>query len=102
MTVYKVRLRRSAMLDMDELEEFLKTVMSQIGANRYIDNMITEVMSLALFADLYRTSPMADIRKYHPKARRMVSHNKRWVYIFHVEEDVVIVDRIRPVKTIVK
>ncbi len=90
------------MLDMDELEEFLKTVMSQIGANRYIDNMISEVMSLALFADLYRTSPMADIRKYHPKARRMVSHNKRWVYIFHVEEDVVIVDRIRPVKTIVK
>ena len=64
--------------------------------------MIAEVMLLALFADLYRTSPMADIRQYHPKARRMVSHNKRWVYIFHVEEDTVIVDRIRPAKTIAK
>ena len=32
----------------------------------------------------------------------MVSHNKRWVYIFHMEDDMVIVDRIRPSKTIAK
>lgn len=32
----------------------------------------------------------------------MVSHNKRWVYIFHMEDDMVIVDRIRPSKTITK
>ena len=102
MTVYKVKFRHSAMRDMDELEDFLKSVMSQIGANKYIDTMITEVMSLSVFADLYRTSPMADIRQYHPKARRMVSHNRRWVYIFHVEDDTVIVDRIRPAKTIAK
>lgn len=63
---------------------------------------ISEVMSLSVFADLYRQSPMADIRQYHPKARRMVSHNKRWVYIFHVEGEIVIVDRIRPAKTIAK
>ena len=102
MTVYKVRISHSAMRDMDDLEYFLKSVMSQSGANKYIDNMIAEVMSLSVFADLYRTSPMADIRQYHPKARRMVSHNRRWVYIFHVEEDTVIVDRIRPAKTIAK
>ena len=102
MTVYKVKFRLSAMRDMDELEDYLKSVMSQFGANKYIDNMIAEVMSLSVFADLYRTSPMADIRQYHPKARRRVSHNRRWVYIFHVEEDTVIVDRIRPAKTIAK
>ena len=102
MTVYKVKFRLSAMRDMDELEDYLKSVMSQFGANKYIDNMIAEVMLLSVFADLYRTSPMADIRQYHPKARRMVSHNRRWVYIFHVEEDTVIVDRIRPAKTIAK
>ena len=31
-------------------------------------------------------------------ARRMVSHNRRWIYIYHIEEDVVIVDRIIPAK----
>ena len=90
------------MRDMDELEEYLKSVMSQIGANKYIDTMIAEVMSLSVFANLYRTSTKEDILQYHPQARRMVSHNKRWVYIFHIEDETVIVDRIRPAKLITK
>jgi len=102
MTVYKVRISRSAMRDMDDLEDFLKSVMSQTGANRYIDNMIAEVQSLSVYADLYRPSTMATIRQYHPKARRMVSHNRRWCFIFHVEDDMVIVDRIRPSKMIAR
>ncbi len=32
----------------------------------------------------------------------MVSHNRRWVYIFHIEGDMVVVDPIRPAKTIAK
>lgn len=102
MTIYNVRLHSSAMSDMDELEEYLKSVMTQIGANKYIDTMIAEVMSLSIFADLYRTSTKEDILQYHPQARRMVSHNKRWVYIFHIEDETVIVDRIRPSKLITK
>lgn len=76
--------------------------MTQIGANKYIDTMIAEVMSLSVFADLYRTSTKENILQYHPQARRMVSHNKRWVYIFHIEDETVIVDRIRPSKLITK
>ena len=102
MTIYNVRLHSSAMRDMDELEDYLKSVMTQIGANKYIDTMIAEVMSLSIFADLYRTSTKEDILQYHPQARRMVSHNKRWVYIFHIEDETVIVDRIRPSKLITK
>ena len=30
----------------------------------------------------------------------MVSHNKRWVYIFHIDGDFAIVDRILPAKNI--
>lgn len=102
MRSYTVKISRRAQRDVEDLSEFLLTVISVEGARRYLDTMIAEVMSLAVFADLYRPSPMADIRQYHPKARRMVSHNKRWVYIFHVEDDLVIVDRIRPAKIIAK
>ena len=102
MTTYKVRMHRLAVLDMDALYEFLTTVMSKEGANRYIDAMIAEVNSLSIFADLYRPSRYADIRCYHPRACRMVSHNKRWVYVFHLETDMVIVDRILPSKMIKK
>ena len=102
MTVYRVEIRESALRDLAELRDYLRTVMSRDGSHRHVENMRNEVMSLAVFADMYRPSPMTDIRQYHPKARRMVSHNKRWVYFFHVEDDLVIVDRIRPAKTIAK
>ena len=102
MKSYRVRVSRKAWNDIEDLADFLLTVKDFESARRYLDTMMAEVQSLALFADLYRISTMADILKYHPKARRMVSHNRRWVYIFHIEDDTVIVDRIRPSKIIAK
>ena len=34
------------------------------------------------------------IIKLHPEARRMLSHNRRWIYVYRIEEEFVIVDRI--------
>lgn len=34
----------------------------------------------------------------HPEARRMISHNRRWIYVFHIEESFAIIDRIIPAK----
>ena len=102
MTTYKIRIDDSAESDLRNLFEFLISVMSRDGANRYIDMIMNEVLSLSILADIYSPSSYADIRRYHPKARRMVSHNKRWVYIFHIEDDTVVVDRILPSKLITK
>ena len=74
MKSYRLRISRRARLDIEDLTDFLLTVMSIEGARRYPDMMIAEVQSLSVYADLYRPSTMADIRQYHPKARRMVSH----------------------------
>ena len=38
------------------------------------------------------------LRQIHPEARRMVSHNRKWVYVYHIEASFVIVDRIIPAK----
>ena len=100
MKIYRVEIALSARLDIAELFEFLISVKSQSGANRYIDAMVAELQSLSVFADLYQTSRMADIKRFHPHARSMASHNKRWTYIFHIEDDTVVVDRIRPSKLI--
>lgn len=32
------------------------------------------------------------------EVRRMISHNWRWIYVFHIKESFVIVDRIIPAK----
>ena len=102
MNNYKIRFSITAEYDIRELAFFLLGIMSKEGANRYLDAMVSEIMSLSLFADLYTPSRYADIRRYHPFARRMVAHNKRWVYIFHIDNETVIIDRIIPSKTITK
>ena len=75
MKSYRLRISRRARLDIEDLTDFLLTVMSIEGARRYLDMMIAEVQSLSVYADLYRPSTMADIRQYHPKARRMMNAN---------------------------
>lgn len=102
MKTYNLKLKETAEADIHGLFGFLIVVMSQDGANRYIDTMMNEVRSLSILADLYSTSRYADILKYHPEARHMVSHNKRWVYVFHIDDDTVVVDRIIPSKLITK
>ena len=99
---YRVEIDSSAKADFQDLSNWISGVMSPTGGDKYLDAMLGEVKSLSIFADLYTVSRYADIRRYHPKARRMVSHNKKWVYIFHTEGDVVVLDRIRPSKLIKK
>ena len=94
MKTYKVRIRRSAEADIEELADFLYKTLSREGAYRYLDFMKQEVLSLSVFADCFAESHSKTILEVHPKARRMVSHNHKWVYVFHIEGDTVFVDRI--------
>lgn len=102
MTTYKIKVEESAESDLMNLFGFLISVMSREGANRYIDMIMVEVLSLSILADIYPPSHYADIQRYHPCARRMNSHNKRWTYIFHIENKTVVIDRVLPSKLIKK
>lgn len=90
----KVEIDPSADEDIDELYDYLVEVMPYDSARRYVLAMIDEVNSLVVYADCFAESRSATIRQVHPRARRMVSHNKKWVYIFYIEDDIVVVDRI--------
>lgn len=98
MRIYDVRISRAAFQDMARLRAFLLEMMSEDGAVRYANNMRAEIKMLALYADLYRKTTSKTLLEIHPAARRMISLNRRWVYVFHIEEDFVIVDRILPAK----
>ena len=98
MRIYEVRISREALQDMALLRAFLLEMMSEEGAVRYANNMRAEIKMLSVFADLYRRTSSRTFRQIHPEARHMVSHNKRWDYVFHIEDDYVIVDRIIPSK----
>ena len=98
MQVYEVRISHAADADMDKLRTFLKEMLSEEGAIRYANNMRAEIKMLAVYADCYRRTTSKTLLLIHPDARRMVSHNRRWIYVYHIEEDIVILDRILPAK----
>ena len=98
MKIYEIRISHSALADMDNLRIFLDKMLSEEGAVRYANNMRSEINSLSVFADCIGRSSSKTIRSIHPDARRMVSHNRRWIYVYHIEQDFVLVDRIIPAK----
>lgn len=100
MTIYRVEIGKTVLEDVEELKGFLRYVMSREGAHRYIEAMYGELMSLSVYADCFAVSRSQTIRAIHPQARRMVSHNRKFVYVFHIEGDVVVIDRILKSKMI--
>lgn len=98
MKIYEVRINLSAQADMENLRIFLDSMLSEEGAFRYANNMRHEIESLSVFADCIGRSSSKTIKKIHPDARRMISHNRRWIYVYHIEGDLVLVDRILPAK----
>ncbi len=98
MQIFEVRISQEAINDMGALRLFLNKMMSEEGAVRYANAMRAEINSLSVYANFYARSSSKTLRLIHPDARRMVSHNRRWIYVYHIEEDVVIVDRIIPAK----
>lgn len=98
MQIYEVRISHSALQDMASLQRFLDAMLSEENAIRYANNMRAEIKMLSVFADLYKKTSSKTFLQIHPEARHMVSHNRRWDYVFHIEDGFVIVDRIIPAK----
>ena len=98
MQIYKVEVDSAARLDVEELADFLFDNMSLEGAYKYLDTIGFEMQSLAVYANCFSESRSLTIKQVHPHARRMVSHNKKWVYVFHIEGDTVVIDRILKAK----
>ena len=98
MQVYEVRISRAAYADMASLRVFLDSMLSEEGAIRYANNMRAEIKMLSVYADCFGRTTSKTLLSIHPKVRRMISHNRRWLYVFHIEGSFVIVDRILPAK----
>ena len=101
MKIYDVIVHNSAKADIYGIVDFLFANLSQESAYKYLRNIGNEIKSLSVYADCFSESRSKTIRSIHPHARRMLSHNRRWNYVFHIEDDCVIVDRILPSRMII-
>lgn len=94
MKTYNVKILDTAETDIEELADFLFENLSIESAYRYLDFMRQEAKSLSVYASCFSESHSKTIQAIHPNARRMVSHNHKWAFVFHVEDETVFVDRI--------
>lgn len=102
MKIFKVEVAPSAKADVNELADFLFENMSREAAYRYLDTIGQEMESLSIFANCVNESPSLIIKEINPHARRMISHNHKWNYVFHIEKDTVVIDRLLKSKLITK
>lgn len=94
MKTFNVKILDTAEADIEELADFLFENLSRESAYRYLDFMRQEAKSLSVYASCFSESRSKTIQAIHPNARRMVSHNHKWAFVFHIEGDAVFVDRI--------
>lgn len=102
MRIYDVFVHQSAEADIDGIADFLFSNLSQEFAYKYLRTIGDEIKSLSVYADCFAESRSKTIRSIHPHARRMLSHNRKWNYVFHIEDDYVILDRVLPSKMIIQ
>ena len=81
MQIYDVRISHGALLDMNELRVFLKAILSEVGAVRYANAMRDEIKSLSVYGSCMSRTTSQTLLAIHPDARRIVSHNRRWIYV---------------------
>lgn len=81
MREYEVVFSHAARIDYSAISKYLPTVLSEHGAIRYAQAMRNEILTIGIYADLFQRSSSKQILDIHPDARRMVSHNKRWIYV---------------------
>lgn len=102
MKIYNVTVHQSAEVDIDGIADFLFANLSQESAYTYLRTIGDEIKSLSVYADCFAESRSKTILSIHPHARRMLSHNRKWNYVFHIENDFVILDRVLPSKMIIQ
>lgn len=102
MKVYKdVLFSRNILLELEDIRNYVAENNNHEAANRYIDQLEAEINALVYLADCFPISRWLAVRKYHPEARSLITHNKKWNVIFHTEGDFVIVDKITPSKLVI-
>ena len=100
MNYYKVAISKNVFTEIEEITDFIIKISTPEHAIKYKNQLISEIAALSYMADVINYSQWKVAKRCHPKAKRMITKNKKWNVIFHVEGFYVIVDKIIPTKMV--
>ena len=88
--------------DLGELADFIVSLNTPSSADQYIDQLKTEISTLAYLADCLPPSNWEINKRHNENAKHYITDNKKWHVIFHTTENKVIVDKLIPSKMIIR
>ncbi len=99
---YLVSVRNDVFDDIDSISDFIISISTPEHAIKYKNQLISEIETLSYLADTMGFSQWKTAKKFHPKAKRLITKNRKWNVIFHIEGNYVIVDKLIPSKLVKK
>ena len=96
MTYEKVILSETVRRDIETISDFIISVSRPEHAERYTQNMLDELASLSYMATVRPECQWQLPKRYHPKAKTLAICKRKLTAIFHIEGELVIVDKILP------
>jgi hypothetical protein len=91
---YKIAIRDTAYMDIENISTFIPSKHRQHASDKYLKVLYEDILSLEYLAGVLPYSKWTTVKKIHPKGKRLLSKNKHWNIIFHISGDYAIVDRI--------
>ena len=98
MNEYKVLIRKSVFAKINEIADYVETVSNKEHAQQYADELEKSlyILSNPIIVNAMQVSQWQTAKKYHLRAKRLITKNRKWNIIFHIEGVYVVVDAIIP------
>ncbi len=94
MKLYEVVIHRRVYKQISEIQDYIAGINTYASAIKYSNALFDEIETLSYLADVLPETDWASAKEYHPEAKRMVTHNRKWNIIYHIEGDFVIIDSV--------
>ena len=102
MNNYQLNVKQEVFDDIEDIRQFIVSVGSKDLAIQYTENLIAEIEKLSYLADKMQLSRWKVAKKYHTQARRLITKNRKWSIIYHIQGEFVVVDKIIPSSMMIK
>lgn len=102
MNNYKLNVKQEVFDDIEDIRHFIVSVGSKDLAIQYTETLIAEIEKLTYLAEKMQLSKWKVAKKYHPQARRLVTKNRKWNIVYHIQGEFVVVNKIIPSSMMIK
>lgn len=100
MKQYGVSVSKTILSEIQTIADFIISISTPEHAIRYKNQLMSEIATLSYMADIINYSRWKTAKRFHPKAKRLITKNRKWNIIFHIDGNDVVIDKLLPSKMI--